>query len=115
MIGETASDMNIGSISSDVDKYTAISVPNVITRPAYKFVADTENPHCGNAPNILPIIGPHFPDFFIAFFVLCPILCSIYSIIKYVINRNGNSFMASINVSSIISNIIIPPEMFCIY
>ena len=32
--GETASDMNIGSISSEVDKYTAISVPNVITLPA---------------------------------------------------------------------------------
>ena len=33
-IGETASDINIGIISSDVDKYTAINVPNVITLPA---------------------------------------------------------------------------------
>ena len=115
IIGETASDINIGSISSDVDKYTAISVPNVITRPAYKFVADTEKPHCGNAPRTLPIIGPHFPDFFIACFVLCPILCSIYSIIKYVINKKGNNFIASTNVSCIISNIFIPPEIFCTY
>lgn len=72
IIGETASDINIGSISSEVDKYTAISVPNVITLPAYKFVADTEKPHCGNTPNMLPIIGPHFPDFFIALFVYAP-------------------------------------------
>ena len=34
IIGETASEINIGNISSDVDKYTAINVPNVITRPA---------------------------------------------------------------------------------
>ena len=45
IIGETASDIKIGNISSHVDKYTAISVPNVITLPAYKLVAETENPH----------------------------------------------------------------------
>ena len=30
----TASDIKIGNISSDVDKYTAINVPNVITLAA---------------------------------------------------------------------------------
>ena len=70
VIAGTASDMNIGSISSDVDKYTAINVPSVITLPAYKLVADTENPHCGNIPKRLPKNGPNFPDFFIIFLVL---------------------------------------------
>ena len=65
MIGETDSEINIGSISSDVDKYTDISVPSVITLAAYKFVADTENPHCGNMPNMLPNNGPYLSDFFI--------------------------------------------------
>ncbi len=72
IIGDTASDINIGNISSDVDKYTAISVPNVITRPAYKFVAETEKPHCGNIPSILPKNGPHFPDFCIVFLIFLP-------------------------------------------
>ena len=50
----TASVNNIGNISSDVAKYTEINVPSVITLPAYKLVADTENPHCGNIPTIAP-------------------------------------------------------------
>ena len=54
VITGTCSDSNIGNISSDVDKYTAIKVPNVITLAAYKLVADTENPHCGNIPSIPP-------------------------------------------------------------
>ena len=54
VITGTCSDSNIGNISSDVDKYTAIKVPNVITLAAYKLLADTENPHCGNIPSIPP-------------------------------------------------------------
>ena len=78
----------------------------VITLAEYRFVADTEKPHCGKVPNKLPIIGPNFPDFFIASFVLFLVLCSIYSIITYVINKKGSSFIPSINVSFIISNML---------
>ena len=78
----TPSDINIGNISSDVDRYTAINVPSVITLAAYRFVAETENPHCGTIPKIPPTNGPIFPDFFIVSFVLSFVLCSIYSIIK---------------------------------
>ena len=55
----TASDKKIGNISSEVDKYTAIKVPSVITLAAYKLVAETENTHSGKTPKILPIKGPH--------------------------------------------------------
>ena len=96
---ETPSDINIGNISSEVDKYTAIKVPNVMTLAEYRLVADTENPHCGNTPKTLPINGPNFPDFFIVFFVFSLVLCSIYSIIKYVKNKNGINFILSIIAS----------------
>ena len=43
--------MNIGIISSDVDKYTAINVPIDINLDEYKLVAEAENPHCGKIPN----------------------------------------------------------------
>ena len=41
-----------------------------ITLAAYKFVADTENPHCGIKPSKLPKSGPNLPLFSIIFFVL---------------------------------------------
>ena len=63
----TDSVSNIGNISSDVAKYTDINVPNVIILAAYKLVADTENPHCGNIPTIAPKTGPNFPAFCIIF------------------------------------------------
>ena len=63
----------------------------------------TENPHCGNAPRILPTTGPNFPDFLIIFSVLEFDLCSKNSIIKYTINRNGKSFIESISASNITS------------
>ena len=97
------SDNNIGIISSEVARYTEIKVPSVIILVAYKFVAATEKPHCGIVPSKPPITGPYFPDFLIVFFNLSLVLCSIYSIIKYVINKNGNNFILSIKVSSIIS------------
>ena len=99
------SEINIGNISSDVVKYTEISVPSVITLAEYKFVADTENPHCGTIPTIPPNNGPNFPDFCITCFTLLLVLCSIYSIIRYVINKNGNNFILSIAVSFNTSNI----------
>ena len=102
---ETDSVNNIGNISSDVVKYTEISVPNVITLVEYKFVAETENPHCVNIPNIAPNNGPNFPDFSIAHLTLLLVLCSIYSIIRYVINKNGIIFIVSIDVSFKISKI----------
>ena len=95
----TTSDINIGSISSDLDRNIAIKVPKVIILPAYKFETIAENPHCGNIPNIPPIAGPNLPDFLIISLDLLLVLCSIYSIIKYAINKNGNNFMPSINVS----------------
>ena len=104
------SDNIIGIISSEVAKYTAINVPKLIILVAYKFVATTENPHCGTVPNKPPINGPNFPDFFIVFFNLLLVLCSTYSIIKYVTNKKGTNFKASTIVSIIISSIfgIIP-------
>ena len=48
------SEMKIGIISSEVDKYTAIKVPNDINLEEYKFVAEAENPHCGTIPNNSP-------------------------------------------------------------
>ena len=95
-----------GIISSDVDKYTAISVPKLITLAAYKFVADAENPHCGIIPTADPSSGPSLPDLLIVCLDFSVILCSIYSIIKYVKNRNGNIFIASIVVSFKTSNIV---------
>ena len=72
IIGETDSEIKIGSISSEVDKYTAINVPNVITLAAYKLVADTEKPHCGKIPKTLPKKGPNLSDFFIIFLIYFP-------------------------------------------
>ena len=40
-----ASEINTGNISSEVDKKIAISVPSVITFPAYKLAAAAEKPH----------------------------------------------------------------------
>ena len=98
-------DINIGNISSDVVKYIDINVPKVTILPIYKFVAITENPHCGNNPNTPPIAGPNFPDFFISPFILELVLCSKNSINKYVINKNGINFILSNSVCSTISNI----------
>ena len=49
-----ALDISIGNISSEVDKYTEIRVPKVIIFAAYRLVAATEKPHCGNIPKALP-------------------------------------------------------------
>ena len=68
---------------------------NVITLPAYKLVADTENPHCGNIPTIAPNKGPNFPDFLIVCLTFSLVLCSMYSIIKYVINNTITNFTAN--------------------
>ena len=57
----TASDKKIGSISSEVDKNTATSVPIVMIPPEYRFEAATENPHCGKIPATPPAIGPSLP------------------------------------------------------
>ena len=52
-----------------------------------------------------PISGPNFPDFFILSLILLLVLFSIYSIIKYVINKNGINFIVSTTASCNISNI----------
>ena len=77
-----ASEISIGSISSDVDKNIAISVPSVIILPAYKLEATAEKPHCGTTPKIPPHKGPSLPDFLTISFVFPSVLCSIYSINK---------------------------------
>ena len=104
--GFTASDIRIGSISSEVDRNTAISVPMVITLPAYILDAVTENPHWGKIPRTDPHSGPTLPAFFKAALDLSPSLSSIYSIKRYVTNRNGRSLRLSIIASRIASNII---------
>ena len=60
-ITSACSEIRIGSISSDVDRKTAIIVPTVMTPPEYRFAAAAENPHCGTTPSIPPITGPFFP------------------------------------------------------
>ena len=78
----TFSDINIGSISSLVDKYTENNVPRVIILVIYRLVARAENPHCGITPRIEPSTGPYFFDLVITFLLLSVSLCSIYSLIK---------------------------------
>ncbi len=50
----TFSERKIGSISSDVERYTENNVPIVMTLPAYRLDAAAENPHCGRIPRIPP-------------------------------------------------------------
>lgn len=99
----TFSDIIIISISSLVDRYIDIKVPNVIILVIYRLVAITEKPHCGIAPSMEPIIGPIFFDFVIIFSVLLFNLCSINSIIRKASSKNGINFiesnMVSINIS----------------
>ena len=59
----TASDINIGSISSDVERNIAINVPIVTILPAYRLDAAAENPHCGTIPKSPPKTGPNLPAF----------------------------------------------------
>ena len=75
-------DMKIGSISSEVDKNTAASVPAVIRPPAKRFAAAAENPHWGNTPIIPPNSGPAFPAFRMVAWVRLPVLCSSHSITR---------------------------------
>ena len=74
------SDIRIGSISSDVDRTIATSVPTVITLPVKRFAAAAEKPHCGIAPTSAPGIGPSTPARFIMLAVFSDALCSINSI-----------------------------------
>ena len=79
VFGATCSEMNIGSISSDVERNTAISVPTEITPPAKRLDAAAENPHWGSIPAAPPISGPKRPAFSSMAVVLFSVLCSIYS------------------------------------
>ena len=56
--GCTPSEIKIGSISSEVDRKTAIRVPTEITPPANRLEAAAEKPHCGRIPTAAPISGP---------------------------------------------------------
>ena len=49
----------IGIASSEVDKYTAMSVQIVRILLLYRAVAITEKPHCGSNANKEPIIGQY--------------------------------------------------------
>ena len=53
--------MNTGTISSEVERITATSVPIVMTRPEKSVAAMAENPHCGTAPSAAPTAGPAAP------------------------------------------------------
>ena len=59
--GGTCSAMKMGSISSDVERNTANSVPNVMTRPAHSVAAAAEKPHWGTTPTTAPMNGPAAP------------------------------------------------------
>ena len=58
----TADERKIASISSEVDRKTASSVPTVMTPPAYRLDAAAEKPHCGRIPVNAPGSGPHLPE-----------------------------------------------------
>ena len=59
----TLSDIKIGSISSDVERKTASSVPIEISPPEYRLAAAAENPHCGTTPTAAPAAGLKRPNF----------------------------------------------------
>ena len=61
VIGATCSARKMGSISSEVDRNTANSVPSVMTRPAHSVAAAAEKPHCGTMPTSAPTTGPAAP------------------------------------------------------
>ena len=112
----TEEEIRIGSISSDVDRYTAISVPMVIILPEYRLEAAAENPHWGMIPNNAPQMGPDFFAAPILALPASPALCSISSINKYVIYKNGSSLILSIAVSLITSiNISLSPFPFPVF
>ena len=98
-------DNNTGIASSEVAKNTAINVPSVITLPENRLEAVTEKPHCGKHPKSAPTAGPYLPDLLRVFSIFFDDLCSIYYINKYDKNKKGKSFIPSIKVSKIISNI----------
>ena len=105
----TALEIMIGNISSEVERYTAIRVPTVSTRPEKRLEAAAENPHCGITPRSPPHTGPNFPAVRILLRATEPVLCSSHSINKYVRKRNGSNFILSITESKIISDIVIVP------
>ena len=99
----TCSASNSGSISSEVERKTATSVPSVTTRPAYSVAAIAENPHCGTMPNNDPTTGPAAPARLIAPLTRSPATCSSVSRARYVTNKNGTSDSVSLPASSRIS------------
>ena len=78
----TASARKMGSISSEVDRNTAKSVPSVMTRPAHSVAATAEKPHWGTTPRKAPTMGPAAPACRIAAWVFSPVLCSSHSMAK---------------------------------
>ena len=91
----TASEIKMGSISSEVDRKTAIRVPAVIRPPEYRLEAAAENPHWGTAPRAAPARGPKRPVRRTARAERSPARCSRYSITRYVKNRKGSSLAVS--------------------
>ena len=53
---------SMGSISSEVERNTASSVPRDTTRPAYRLDAAAEKPHSGTTPSTAPKMGSKFHD-----------------------------------------------------
>ena len=80
--GATCSARKMGSISSEVDRNTANSVPSVMTRPAHSVAAAAEKPHCGTMPTSAPTTGPAAPARRTASSALSPALCSSHSIAR---------------------------------
>ena len=98
----------------------AISVPIVITLPAYNPEAAAENPHWGIIPNNAPQTGPLLLAAPILALPASPARCSRNSINKYVKNKKGNNLKLSSNVSNITSSNMFSPlkisiaALFCI-
>ena len=87
----------------------AISVPIVMTLPAYNPDAAAENPHWGMIPNNAPQTGPLLLAAPILALPASPVRCSRNSINKYVKNKKGNNLRPSSNVSNITSSNMFSP------
>lgn len=101
----TWDDSKIGSISSEVDRNTARSVPMVMVPAAYKLEAAPENPHWGTKPNAAPRAGPAPLDRWRQRPSRPPAWCSRYSMSKYVKNKIGRSLPVSTSASNRASSI----------
>ena len=102
----TCAESKIGSISSEVERNTARSVPIVMAPAAYRLEAAPEKPHWGIKPRAAPRAGPAPLDRCSRRAIRPPAWCSRYSMNKYVRNKIGRSLPVSSSASNRASSIV---------